>query len=409
MQARLFHLHALSALHCGTGRSAGVVDLPIARARATQLPIVPGSSLRGVLREQVTKRPGADAETLFGPRTIRSDQGAFAGALSIGDAHLLALPVRCLAGVVSFVTCPFILRRHKRDLERADASPPALPREPDKGAAQVTPQSVNLVEPKSRKLVLEDLDLQAHTDDALVPWAQRIARAVHPGDDDAQTDVVARLALVSDDVMSFLAETATDVRARIRLDPKTGTVARGALLVRRTPAPRDRALGRLRRGGFPQAGRPAHGGRPRAHGTGRRVAAARRQRRRRQRPGPLSHRRGAGMKVRAHTVARAAYECVAGRRDETKNRQGVDNKKYGALAHKLPGMILENGLAQATGFLLAKGDREHLDLLDDLRVVLRATETTTAGGGAGLHQEIIDSDLERTLMLTPGRCKPAAG
>ena len=227
MQARLFHLHALSALHCGTGQSAGVVDLPIARARATQLPIVPGSSLRGVLREQVTKRPGTDAETLFGPRTIRSDQGAFAGALSIGDAHLLALPVRCLAGVVSFVTCPFILRRHKRDVERAGASPPALPREPDKGAARVTPQSVNLVQPKSRKLVLEDL--QAHTDDALVPWAQRIARAVHPGDDDAQTDVVARLALVSDDVMSFLAETATDVRARIRLDPKTGTVARGAL------------------------------------------------------------------------------------------------------------------------------------------------------------------------------------
>ena len=229
MQARLFHLHALSALHCGTGRSAGVVDLPIARARATQLPIVPGSSLRGVLRQHVADRSGPDAETLFGPGRIRSDQGAFAGALSIGDAHLLALPVRCLAGVVSFVTCPFILRRHKRDLERAGASPPALPREPDKGAARVTPQSVNLVEPKGGKLVLEDLDLQAHTDEALVPWAQRITRAVHPGDDDAQTDVVARLALVSDDVMSFLAETATDIRARIRLDPDTGTVSKGAL------------------------------------------------------------------------------------------------------------------------------------------------------------------------------------
>ena len=229
MQARPFHLHALSALHCGTGRSAGVVDLPIARARATQLPIVPGSSLRGVLRQCVADRGGPDAETLFGPRRIRNDRDTFAGALSIGDAHLLALPVRCLAGVVSFVTCPFILRRHKRDLERAGASPPALPRETDKGAARVTPQSVNLVEPKSRKLVLEDLDLQADADGALVPWAQRIARAVHPGDDDAQTDVVARLAFVSDDVMSFLAETATDVRARIRLDPKTGTVARGAL------------------------------------------------------------------------------------------------------------------------------------------------------------------------------------
>ena len=235
MRARLFHLHALSALHCGAGRSAGVVDLPIARARATQLPIVPGSSLRGVLRQQVTDRAGDDAQTLFGPRNIRSDQGAFAGALSIGDAHLLALPVRCLAGILSFVTCPFILRRHERDLKRAGASPPALPNAPDKGAARVTPTSVNLVETvdkrnrKFGKLVLEDVDLQAHTDDTLGPWAQRIARAVHPGDDDAQSDVVARLSLVSDDVMSFLAETATDVRARIRLDPDTGTVSKGAL------------------------------------------------------------------------------------------------------------------------------------------------------------------------------------
>ncbi|MCY3843816.1 MAG: type III-B CRISPR module RAMP protein Cmr4 [Acidobacteria bacterium] len=235
MQARLFHLHTLSALHCGAGRSAGVIDLPIARARATQLPIVPGSSLRGVLRQLVDKRASDDGETLFGPRTIRSDQVAFAGALSIGDAHLLALPVRCLASVVSFVTCPFILRRHKRDLRRVGTSPPALPNPPDKGSAWVTPASVNLVETvdendrKRRKLVLEDLDLQAHHDPSLEAWARLIACAVHPEDDEAQTDVIARFSLVSDDVMSFLAETATDVRARIRLDPDTGTVSKGAL------------------------------------------------------------------------------------------------------------------------------------------------------------------------------------
>lgn len=108
------------------------------------------------------------------------------------------------------------------------------------------------------------------------------------------------------------------------------------------------------------------------------------------------------MKVRAHAVARAAYECVAHRRDEKQGPQGVDNGKYGALAHKLPGMILENGLAQASGFLLAKAkaNPEHRALLDDLCVVLRAAETTTAGDGSGLHQEIIDSDLDRTLHLT---------
>ena len=105
------------------------------------------------------------------------------------------------------------------------------------------------------------------------------------------------------------------------------------------------------------------------------------------------------MNVSTHAVAKAAYECVAVRRDE-KDRQGVDNAKYGALAHKLPGMILQNGLAQATGFLVAKGNPEHRALLNDLCVVLQAAETTTAADGPGLHREIIQSDLGRTLVLT---------
>ena len=224
MQARLFHLHALSALHCGTGQSADVVDLPIARARATRLPIVPGSSLRGALRQQVAD--DNDATALFGPLSIRSDQETFAGALSIGDAQLLLLPVRCLAGIVSYVTCPFILRRYARDRTRAGITSPAVPNEPDKDTARVTQNSVNCL---TDKLVLEDLDLRARRDPTLAAWASHIAQTVHPGDNDAQQDVVERFAVVPDDVMSFLADTATEVRARIRIDPHTGTVSKGAL------------------------------------------------------------------------------------------------------------------------------------------------------------------------------------
>ena len=130
MQARLFHLHALSALHCGTGKSTGVVDIPIARARATNLPIVPGSSLRGALRQQIASADPNTAKILFGPETIAGESNSFAGAFSICDAHLLVLPVRCLAGIVSFVTAPFILRRYVRDLARTGTDPWPLPREP---------------------------------------------------------------------------------------------------------------------------------------------------------------------------------------------------------------------------------------------------------------------------------------
>ncbi len=226
MQARLFYLHALSALHCGTGQSMGVVDLPIARARATQLPIVPGSSLRGVLREHTTNIDQNATDTLFGPKKVTSDKDAFAGALAIGDAHLLMLPVRCLAGIVSYVTSPFILRRYESDLKRAGVPVPQFLDNPTNDTAKVTTTSVNCLEDK---IVLEDLDLEASEDEVLDPWARHIAQAIHPNNTDAQTDFISRFALLPNEVMSFLAETATETRTRIEINPETGTVRTGAL------------------------------------------------------------------------------------------------------------------------------------------------------------------------------------
>ena len=230
MQARLFHLHALSALHCGTGQSVGVVDLPIARARATKLPIVPGSSLRGVLRQHVAINHLNDEKTLFGPEFGSGDSNSFAGALAIGDAHLLALPVRCLAGIVSYVTAPFILHRYARDLERSGASAPSAPSKLASKEALVPPESVNCIaEENKRKLVLEDLDLTAREDASLAEWAKCIAQPVHPGDSEAQSEFVKRFALLPDEIMDFLSETATEVRARTAIDQDTGTVRDGAL------------------------------------------------------------------------------------------------------------------------------------------------------------------------------------
>lgn len=226
MQARCFHLHALSALHCGTGQSAGVVDLPIARARATGLPIVPGSSIRGVLREELARADKALARTLFGPATVTGDADAFAGALAIGDAHLLLLPVRCLAGIVCFATAPFVLKRYAADLARANLAHPALPTAALRDGAWVTEQSVNLL---NGRLVLEDLDLGAQANAAADQWAKAIAAGIHGADGDATAELTRRFAILPDDVFSFLAETATEIRARIAIDDKTGTVRKGAL------------------------------------------------------------------------------------------------------------------------------------------------------------------------------------
>lgn len=220
MKTRLYHLHALSALHCGTGQSAGVVDLPIARERATKLPMVPGSSLRGVLRDNVNEQ---DATALFGPLAADIDTATFAGACAVGDAALLTLPVRSLAGVVCYATSPFILKRYARDLRRAGLEPPAAP---DREHAAVAPDSVNTLE---GKVVLEDLDLAARTEEDAREWAQVLGKAAHADDDAAQRDFTARFAILPDDVMDFLSETGTEVRARIAINPETGTVKDGAL------------------------------------------------------------------------------------------------------------------------------------------------------------------------------------
>jgi CRISPR-associated protein Cmr5 len=102
--------------------------------------------------------------------------------------------------------------------------------------------------------------------------------------------------------------------------------------------------------------------------------------------------------IRTHTVATAAYEAVSARNELPDDQR----KQYGALAHKLPGLILQNGLAQATGFLMAKGAKSeaHIAVLDDLHRVLHATRTTDVPNGQDLHQEIIKAHLADTMLLT---------
>lgn len=228
MQSRIYHLHTLSALHCGVGQATGTVDLPIARARATQLPIVPGSSLRGVLRAHVEadERMKKGAEALFGPRTISGANDAFAGALSVGDANLLLLPVRSLAGVVCFATSPFVLAAYRRDRLRSGLSAPELPQSPDGNQAKVGSDTANLLE---GKLVLEDLDLDASEDPKLTEWARLLADSIFTDDLAGRVSLSTRIALLPDDIFVFLAETATEVRTRIAINPKTGVVRPGML------------------------------------------------------------------------------------------------------------------------------------------------------------------------------------
>src|SRR5690606_5006392 len=102
---------AETAIHHGAGRSAGIIDLPIAREAATDYPFVAGSSLKGALRDRAASLGRSDVAEMFG----RPDQ---AGRLLVSDARLLLLPVRSLTGAYRWVTCPLLLERYQRDLAR---------------------------------------------------------------------------------------------------------------------------------------------------------------------------------------------------------------------------------------------------------------------------------------------------
>lgn len=226
MQTRIFHLQALSALHVGTGQGVGIVDLPIARAKATNLPIVAGSALKGVLRDEAETQLSLNQEqikTLFGP--VDAD-ATHAGAVAFGDAQLLLLPIRSFAGTVAYATCPYILRQYQRDVG-SDLDIPQL--EADK--ARVTEDSALYV--ANGKMALEDLDIEAYSTGLAAQWADQITAQLYPESvtqyQQWRDAVKARFVILPDDIFSFLTDTATEIRTRIRIDRETRVVMNGAL------------------------------------------------------------------------------------------------------------------------------------------------------------------------------------
>lgn len=232
MNTRPFLLHALSPLHAGTGHTPDIIDLPTARMKATGIPFLPGSSIKGVLRDARRASDREKTEAVFGPS---DDPAAHAGALVVGDARLLALPVRSFRGTFAWVTSPLLLTLAKRDMEERSLAIPGI-----KGRGACLAEGTVCVH-KNGRLYLEDLDLAATVAAEATAWAKRLAPLAYP-DDGIFTG---RFAIVDDDTMAFLWETATQVDARVRLDERTRTVAPGALWLEESLPPETLLIGLL--------------------------------------------------------------------------------------------------------------------------------------------------------------------
>jgi CRISPR-associated protein Cmr4 len=220
MNTRLFFIHALSPVHCGTGQAVGGIDLPIAREKPTNIPLVPGSGIKGVLRAM----KAGDSKlhlAVFGPDTDKASDNA--GSVQISDANLVFLPVRSVRGTFAWVTSPYILRRLSRDARECGIDLGKLPPEPEEKQAIVTGDKLSA----AGKVVFEDLDFDARKEGTLKPLAEAVAKRIF--DEADRAHFVDRVCLVHDDVMALLLQTSTEITMRVRLDPERKTVDTGAL------------------------------------------------------------------------------------------------------------------------------------------------------------------------------------
>ena len=218
----LLFIHALTGLHPGSSTALGVVDLPVQRERHTGWPLIPGSSLKGVMRAGCAKddRENNDVLAAFGPETTAASDHA--GAVAFSDARILAFPVRSLTGVFAWVTCRDVLTRLGRDLELVGADFPAIPRV-EEGKAACARDSPLIAH--GEKLMLEEIEF-SHGGDAgkIADWIA--SQAVE--DEGTKDRLRSHLAVLPDDDFVYFVRNATEVVARIGLDEKK-TVRTGAL------------------------------------------------------------------------------------------------------------------------------------------------------------------------------------
>lgn len=226
-QAAVF-LYAVSPVHVGAGSAVGVIDNPIQRERHTRHPSFAGSGIKGALRHGFEALGGARefVDRLFGPES-RSGE-LHAGALSFGDAHLLAFPVRSLRGGYVYATCPQALARGQRLLAMVGVKT-AWP------ALDVAEGSCLIVNPgllAGSRLHLEAFEYEAKVSVPVQAMARDLADKALPASDAYayfRSKLAQDLVVLSDTDFGYFVEHATLVEPHVRINAETGTADDGGL------------------------------------------------------------------------------------------------------------------------------------------------------------------------------------
>jgi CRISPR-associated protein Cmr4 len=222
MQTRILYLFTRTPLHVGAGASVGAIDQPVQRERHTSFPIIPGSSIKGVLRYTAASLDSLDrakVNDLFGPELTgeNAEKDARAGDITFGEARPLAFPVRSARGSFAYITCPLALQRFARD------SKTVLPdlAQPD----EQTCYAGSKVTLASNKVVLEEYAFGSNGGFP-AEWETALKGLIP---DPVWQEAAGRLVLLSDGDFSHFVATATEISNHVKIDARTGAASKGAL------------------------------------------------------------------------------------------------------------------------------------------------------------------------------------
>ena len=208
-------LYTETPLHCGAESATGYVDLPVQRERHTGYPLIPGSTLKGVLRDEMkleTRLGDAEVRRLFGSDTS-DEKSPSPGIVSFGDGVLVAFPIRSSGAPFHWVTCPFVLERVFRALGLSVAAVQA----PEKGAAwaktegEVLLEEIRLIKKPKPDFFGDGPAIGLTRLMSLLPGADRgfgYTREIFPE----------RLLILDDEDFKELVDVGTEVLTRIKLN-----------------------------------------------------------------------------------------------------------------------------------------------------------------------------------------------
>lgn len=220
MITKLLYLFTRTPLHVGAGASVGAIDQPVQRERHTGFPIIPGSSMKGVLRDYLHRQIGPDVtKQSFGSGSDSAE--ARAGDISFGEARLIAFPVRSARGSFALAVSPLTLRRLARDAGWTDLQVPESP----KDMTCLAGNRVVIERDSQKAVALEEYRFKS-VGDFPKAWEDKLSSLLQ---DAVLAGASGRFVLLSDGDLSHFVITACQVNQHVRICHDTGTAEDGGL------------------------------------------------------------------------------------------------------------------------------------------------------------------------------------